>query len=50
MVTAGAMRLVLTYYLIKRVWNEKLLTGWEMVTALVLGTAIAIAAIGVLFQ
>jgi hypothetical protein len=48
MVTAG-LALPVTVYFLKQVWREKHLRGRDMGFALVLGTVLAAAAIGVLF-
>lgn len=49
MVTGGTLGLLLTFYMLARVWQEKLLSGRELAIAFVVGMILAIAAISVLF-
>jgi len=49
MVTAACVLLPSTGYFMTRVWREKRLTGVELIVAIVVGTVIGIAAVGVLF-
>ena len=49
MMTAGSIGLPLTLYMLARVWHDEILSGQELVTAFAVGTALAIAAIGILF-
>jgi len=49
MVTAATVAIPATIYFMTTVWQEDRLTGMEMTQAIILGTVIAAAAIGVLF-
>lgn len=49
MLTGGTVGLLLTFYMLKRVWQEKLLSRREMLMAFVEGTILAAAAISILF-
>ncbi len=49
MLTGGSLGLLLTFYMLKRVWQEKLLTGQEMLGACVEGMILAVAAVSILF-
>ncbi len=49
MLTGGSLGLLLTFYMLKRVWQEKLLTGRELLLAFVEGIILAVAAISILF-
>ena len=49
MMTGGSMGLLLTWYMLRRVWREKLLSGRELVLAGVEGVILAVAAVSILF-
>lgn len=49
MVTAATVSIPATVYFMSSVWQENRLTGMEIMQAIILGTVIAAAAIGVLF-
>lgn len=49
MVIGATLGIPLTIYFMNRVWSERRVSGREMILALGLGTAIAAAAIGLLF-
>ena len=49
MLTGGSLGLLLTFYMLRRVWQEKLLTGRELLLAFVEGIILAVAAISILF-
>ncbi len=49
MLTGGSLGLLLTFYMLKRVWQEKLLTGQELLLAFVEGLVLAVAAVSILF-
>ncbi len=49
MMTGGSLGLLLTWYMLRRVWREKLLSGRELLLAFVEGVILAVAAVSILF-
>ncbi len=49
MMTGGGLGVLLTWYMLRRVWQEKLLSGRELLLAFVEGMILAVAAVSILF-